>query len=152
MFLEATDQPVNPVTFKENVLPLRQWSHVVISYESSTSTASLYVNGMYEDMLTIPGFSAATNKSDLFVGVIRLTVSEDFQMAFGGSIACLGLYQHALQEEHLALVMDMCSVGEYGQAKITLIVTVSCFFFKFTVKSINIKNIGSIVILCDFME
>ena len=67
----TTDIYSDPL-FADGHSPLNHWYHIVATYDNSTETFKIYINGKERTSETVPGFGAvATNTRNLFLGSYR---------------------------------------------------------------------------------
>jgi len=88
-------------------VPINQWTHVSATYNSSTGTFSMYINGALDSTSTVAGASPASNTDTLYFGISGSTTP------FSGIMDEIRVWNRALSSLEVRNNMRT-SVGAFG--------------------------------------
>jgi hypothetical protein len=91
-------------------IPLNQWTHVAMTYDSSTGTNTIYVNGTADGTRTRPN-GIASNTTNVYIGRQDSSVAPRF---FAGEIDEVEIFNRVLSQSEIHAIV---AAGAFGKCK-----------------------------------
>ena len=93
-----------PYSITSNKIRLESWNYVAASYDNSTGTMKLWIDGREVSSFNV-GQNELATQGDVRIGAV--SGGSDF---YKGRIACVQIYNKSLSEQELKAVRDRCLV------------------------------------------